>query len=80
MHWISMHPFPMTAACIVKIAHAKMLAAHGIISKEDQEKITKGLLSIKKEIDEGTFPFSVELEDIHMNIEKQFHQCNNIVY
>ena len=51
------------------IAHAKMLAAHGIISKEDQEKITKGLISIKKEIDEGTFPFSVELEDIHMNIE-----------
>lgn len=53
------------------IAHAKMLAAHGIISKEDQEKITKGLLSIRKEIDEGTFPFSVELEDIHMNIEKR---------
>lgn len=53
------------------IAHAKMLAAHGIISKEDQEKITNGLLSIKKEIDEGTFPFSVELEDIHMNIEKR---------
>lgn len=53
------------------IAHAKMLAAHGIISKEDQEKITKGLLSIKKEIGEGTFPFSVELEDIHMNIEKR---------
>lgn len=53
------------------VAHAKMLAAHGIISKEDQEKITKGLLSIKKEIDEGTFPFSVELEDIHMNIEKR---------
>ncbi|MBD8954427.1 MAG: argininosuccinate lyase [Dialister sp.] len=53
------------------IAHAKMLAAHGIISKEDQEKITEGLLSIKKEIDEGTFPFSVELEDIHMNIEKR---------
>lgn len=53
------------------IAHAKMLAAHGIISKEDQEKITQGLLSIKKEIDEGTFPFSIELEDIHMNIEKR---------
>ena len=53
------------------IAHAKMLASHGIISKEDQEKITQGLLSIKKEIDEGTFPFSVELEDIHMNIEKR---------
>ena len=63
----------MTAVCIVagSIAHAKMLAAHGIISKEDQEKITQGLLSIKKEIDEGTFPFSIELEDIHMNIEKR---------
>ena len=53
------------------IAHAKMLAAHGIISKEDQEKITKGLQKIKKDIDEGNFHFSIELEDIHMNIEKQ---------
>ena len=53
------------------IAHAKMLAAHGIISKEDQEKITKGLQKIKKDIDEGHFNFSIELEDIHMNIEKK---------
>ncbi len=53
------------------IAHAKMLAAHGIISKEDQEKITKGLQKIKKDIDDGNFHFSIELEDIHMNIEKQ---------
>ena len=53
------------------IAHAKMLAAHGIISKEDQEKITKGLQKIKKDIDDGDFNFSIELEDIHMNIEKQ---------
>ncbi len=53
------------------IAHAKMLAAHGIISEEDREKITQGLLKIKKEIDEGAFDFSIELEDIHMNIEKR---------
>lgn len=53
------------------IAHAKMLAVHGIISKEDQEKITKGLQKIKKDIDEGHFNFSIELEDIHMNIEKK---------
>lgn len=52
-------------------AHAKMLAAHGIISKEDLEKITSGLDEIKKEIDEGKFNFSIELEDIHMNVEKK---------
>ena len=50
-------------------AHAKMLALHGIISEEDCEKITEGLSKIKKEIDDGKFPFSVELEDIHMNVE-----------
>lgn len=52
-------------------AHAKMLARHGIISEEDRVKITEGLSKIKKEIDEGKFPFSVELEDIHMNVEKR---------
>ena len=51
--------------------HAKMLARHGIISKEDCEKITEGLSAIKKEIDDGKFPFSIELEDIHMNVEKR---------
>lgn len=52
-------------------AHAKMLARHGIISEEDLVKITEGLSKIKKEIDDGKFPFSVELEDIHMNVEKR---------
>jgi len=53
------------------MAHAAMLARHGIISTEDCEKITAGLKKIKKEIDEGTFDFSIELEDIHMNVEKR---------
>ena len=53
------------------LAHASMLADHGIISKEDLEKITGGLLKIKKEIEDGRFEFSVELEDIHMNVEKR---------
>ena len=48
------------------LAHASMLADRGIISKEDLEKITGGLLKIKKEIEDGRFEFSVELEDIHM--------------
>lgn len=51
------------------LAHASMLADCGIISKKDLEKITKGLLKIKKEIEEGRFEFSVELEDVHMNVE-----------
>lgn len=34
-------------------------------------KITAGLKKIKKQIDEGQFDFSIELEDIHMNIEKR---------
>lgn len=53
------------------LAHASMLADRGIISKEDLEKITGGLLKIKKEIEEGRFAFSVELEDVHMNVEKR---------
>lgn len=53
------------------MAHAKMLARHGIISEEDCRKITEGLQKIKKEIDDGNFDFSVELEDIHMNVEKR---------
>lgn len=52
-------------------AHAKMLARHGIISEEDLVKITEGLSKIKKEINDGKFPFSIELEDIHMNVEKR---------
>ena len=52
------------------IAHAKMLAAQHIISDDDRDKIIDGLQQIRAEIDEGKFNFSVELEDIHMNIEK----------
>ncbi|MDP2729815.1 MAG: argininosuccinate lyase [Dehalococcoidales bacterium] len=51
------------------IAHAKMLAKQGIISSQDAEKITRGLASIKEEIEQGKFQFKPELEDIHMNIE-----------
>jgi len=51
------------------IAHAKMLAKQGIISDEEAHIITKGLLSIKQEIEQGKFKFKPELEDIHMAIE-----------
>ena len=52
------------------IAHAKMLAKCKIISGDDCEKIIAGLENILNQIERGEFNFSVELEDIHMNIEK----------
>ena len=51
------------------IAHATMLAKQGIISVEDKDKIVRGLKDILADIEAGQFDFSVELEDIHMNIE-----------
>ncbi len=50
-------------------AHAAMLAAQDIISGEDNAKIQDGLDQIAAEIEAGTFVFSHELEDIHLNIE-----------
>ncbi len=50
-------------------AHADMLAAQGIITKEENAAIQAGLDQIAAEIIQGTFPFSAELEDIHLNIE-----------
>ena len=53
------------------IAHAKMLAKCGIISAEDRDAIVQGLQDILQQIENGEFEFSVDLEDIHMNIEKR---------
>jgi argininosuccinate lyase len=50
-------------------AHAAMLAAQGIIADSDAEAIGKGLVTVLSEITAGTFPFRVEFEDIHMNVE-----------
>ncbi len=51
-------------------AHADMLADHGILTRDELKAITEGLTAIEKEIEQGTFQFRRELEDIHMNIEK----------
>jgi len=50
-------------------AHSDMLATQGIITAKDREAIHTGLDDIAAEIEAGTFPFSDELEDIHLNIE-----------
>jgi argininosuccinate lyase len=56
------------------VAHAKMLAATKIISKNEAKKIVDGLKKIEKEIENGTFNFKIELEDIHMNIESRLQE------
>ncbi len=51
------------------LAHAKMLADCGIISRDEESAIRKGLLSIRDDIDAGNVEFDVSAEDIHMNVE-----------
>ena len=53
------------------LAHAEMLKKQKIISAVDLKSITKGLSQIKKEIQSGKFKWSVDLEDVHLNIEKR---------
>jgi argininosuccinate lyase len=56
------------------IAHSKMLALQNIISLEDQKQIEDGLLQVKDEIENGTFQWKIEDEDIHMAIETRLTQ------
>ncbi|OYQ79353.1 argininosuccinate lyase [Ignatzschineria sp. F8392] len=51
------------------LAHAEMLYTQGILSEEDFNLIKEGLAAVKAEIEAGDFPWSIELEDVHMNIE-----------
>ncbi len=50
-------------------AHAEMLGRQGIIAVDEANQIITGLDAIRKDIEAGKVEFSVELEDIHMNIE-----------
>ncbi|MDR5902495.1 MULTISPECIES: argininosuccinate lyase [Halomonas] len=51
------------------IAHATMLARVGVLSENERDAIINGLDEVRSEIERGEFPWSVELEDVHMNIE-----------
>ena len=53
------------------LAHARMLGAQDIISAQDVQAIEQGLAEILQEIREGTFAWSLDLEDVHLNIEKR---------
>ena len=51
------------------MAHAKMLADCGIISKEDNDAIQAGLAGILADVEAGKVEFTADNEDIHMNVE-----------
>lgn len=53
------------------IAHAQMLGAQKIISLDDVNAIEAGLAEILQEIEAGQFEWLLDLEDVHLNIEKR---------
>ena len=53
------------------LAHAEMLAAQGIISEHDRAEIERGMAQIRSEIEAGSFEWLLDLEDVHLNIEKR---------
>jgi argininosuccinate lyase len=52
-------------------AHARMLAARGIISGADRDALLAGLDAVEAELRDGRFPFADDDEDIHMAVERR---------
>jgi argininosuccinate lyase len=53
------------------LAHATMLAEVGVISQPDLQAIEHGMAQIREEIVAGQFQWSIDLEDVHLNIERR---------
>jgi argininosuccinate lyase len=56
------------------LAHCAMLVEQRILSREDGTAIAHGLEKIRTEIEDGSFPFRSEHEDIHLNIEARLFE------
>jgi len=56
------------------IAHAEMLSKVGVLSSKEFQQIRQGLLAIQEEIEQGKFIWSIQREDVHMNIETALTQ------
>src|SRR5215217_2921077 len=52
-------------------AHARMLAAAGIVSETDRDALLAGLERVEQELEAGDFPFEPGDVDIHMAIERR---------
>ena len=53
------------------LAHATMLKTVGVIGEDDLNSIERGMAQISTEIAEGRFEWLLDLEDVHLNIEKR---------
>jgi argininosuccinate lyase len=53
------------------LAWARALTRAGLLAETERDQIVDGLAAVRKELEEGTFPFRPELEDIHTNIERR---------
>ena len=53
------------------IAHATMLAEQGILNETETHTIIDGLRQIESEIEAGEFSWSINQEDVHMNVESR---------
>ncbi|GIK26347.1 MAG: argininosuccinate lyase [Betaproteobacteria bacterium] len=53
------------------LAHARMLARQGIIGQDDLAAIERGMAAVKHEIETEEFQWSIDDEDVHLNIEKR---------
>lgn len=56
------------------LAHVKMLAKTGILTTEEAQKIISGLETLNQKLIAGQLTFTIENEDIHLNIEKYLHE------
>ena len=56
------------------LAHAAMLESVGLLSGADLAAIRAGMATIRDEIQRGVFEWSIDLEDVHLNIEKRLTQ------
>jgi argininosuccinate lyase len=52
-------------------AHARALGAAGVLSEDELSRITEGLETVSRELEEASFPFAERDEDVHMAIERR---------
>ncbi|MCF7981811.1 MAG: argininosuccinate lyase [Pseudomonadales bacterium] len=53
------------------LAHAQMLEKVGVLTKDEFLQIQQGLKQVQQEIEAGQFNWSIDLEDVHMNVESR---------
>ena len=60
-------------------AHARMLGRQGVITPQEARTLVEGLDNVRREIEDGSFVWRPELEDVHMNIEARLTELTGEV-